>query len=75
MKPFKTIVLNSLIAWGLVFTGGIVNTLSTTGLNDIKGLCLSALIGFFAGLIVFLTKIQTYLTKDKKGSIALLEFI
>ena len=75
MKPFKTIVLNSLIAWGLVFTGGIVNTLSTTGLNDIKGLCLSALIGFFAGLIVFLTKIQTYLTTDKKGSIALLEFI
>ena len=75
MKAFKIIVLNSLIAWGLVFAGGIVNTLSITGLDDIKGLCLSAIIGFFAGLIVFLTKLQTHLTADKKGSVTLFDFV
>ena len=75
MKATTKIVLNSIIAGALVFLGAASVELQDHGFNDPSELLLGVCLGFGAGLIIFLTKMQSFLAPDKKGEIHLLEFV
>ena len=75
MKATTKIILNSIIAGALVFIGAASAELQDHGFNEPQELLLGVCLGFGAGLIIFLTKMQTFLTSDKKGEVHLLEFV
>ena len=74
MKEITKILINSGIAALLVFSGSAASELQDHGFSDFRELGLGLCLGFIAGLIVFLTKMQGYMA-GKKGSTQLLNFI
>lgn len=73
MKDLTIHVLNSIIAGLLVFFGSAATELTEHGFDEPRKLLLGLCLGFIAGMIFFLTKLQAVL-ETHEGTIKLFSF-